>query len=129
MDANNASLLNGSSVKTNGLKDDPSTDRKPSTGQFNYQLRGLHSFFQNPFNTQTGRAAGRLGSRHVFAFLGFLGLATSYMMRVNLSVTIVDMVSTSGPKGFRYNSSSADPSDQCPTDPASDPDPQVYPSD
>ncbi len=35
-----------------------------------------------------------LGSRHVFAFMGFLGLASIYMMRINLSVAIVDMVKT-----------------------------------
>ncbi|XP_046451173.1 putative inorganic phosphate cotransporter [Daphnia pulex] len=34
------------------------------------------------------------GSRHVFAFMGFLGLASVYMMRINLSVAIVDMVRT-----------------------------------
>jgi hypothetical protein len=103
--------------------------RTVSHQQVNFQLRGLHSFFKIRLTLDLGRATGRLGSRHVFAFLGFLGLATAYMMRVNLSVAIVDMVSTSGPKGFRYNGSSADPRDQCPTDPVSDPDPQVYPSD
>ena len=34
------------------------------------------------------------GQRHLFATLGFLGLATVYMMRVNLSVAIVDMVNS-----------------------------------
>jgi hypothetical protein len=34
------------------------------------------------------------GSRHVFAVMGFLGLASVYMMRIKLSVAIVDIVKT-----------------------------------
>ena len=32
-----------------------------------------------------------LGTRHIFVFLGFLGFANVYAMRVNLSVAIVYM--------------------------------------
>ena len=35
---------------------------------------------------------GFFGTRHTFAVMAFLGLAISYMLRVNLSVAIVDMV-------------------------------------
>lgn len=40
------------------------------------------------------RQTAFFGSRHVFALMGFLGLASAYMMRNNLSVAIVDMVKT-----------------------------------
>ncbi|XP_045026535.1 putative inorganic phosphate cotransporter isoform X1 [Daphnia magna] len=42
--------------------------------------------------TEHQPTADYFGSRHKFAFMAFLGLAVVYMMRVNLSVTIVDMV-------------------------------------
>ena len=35
---------------------------------------------------------GFFGQRHIFALMTFTGLTISYMLRVNLSVAIVDMV-------------------------------------
>ena len=43
------------------------------------------------------------GCRHVFALMGFLGLASVYMMRINLSVAIVDMVKTEPTAGHSSN--------------------------
>ena len=37
------------------------------------------------------------GCRHIFAMLGFLGYASAYMTRVNISVAIVDMMHHSAP--------------------------------
>ena len=33
-----------------------------------------------------------MGTRHVFSLMAFFGLAVVYMLRVNLSVAIIDMV-------------------------------------
>lgn len=54
------------------------------------------------------------GSRHIFAFMAFLGLAVTYMMRVNLSVAIVDMVRTPAPFPTSINASLLDHTSHCP---------------
>ncbi|CAL8124169.1 unnamed protein product [Orchesella dallaii] len=46
------------------------------------------------------------GTRHTLTILGFLGFASSYSMRVNLSIAIVTMVNTSHDHGHSHNSSS-----------------------
>lgn len=67
---------------------------------------------------------GFFGSRHVFALMGFLGLAAVYMMRINLSVAIVDMVRTPNTTTFFGRSSSGgssgNGSEQCENDESGD---------
>ena len=50
-----------------------------------------------PTNFHVFNHADVFGSRHAFALMGFFGLASVYMMRINLSVAIVDMVKTPQP--------------------------------
>ena len=57
------------------------------------------------------------GCRHIFALMGFLGLASVYAMRINMSVAIVDMVKQSHRSASTsfFSSGSADnSSDSCP---------------
>ncbi|KAK7082633.1 hypothetical protein SK128_005066 [Halocaridina rubra] len=50
------------------------------------------------------------GARHTLAFLGFLGFACVYAMRVNLSVAIVAMVKSE----VKNNTNNTDDSEECP---------------
>lgn len=85
---------------------------------------------QHPHGNERGdnegpeRPDGFFGSRHVFALMGFLGLAAVYMMRINLSVAIVDMVRTPNTTTFFGRSgsggSSGNGSEQCENDESGD---------
>jgi len=64
---------------------------------------------ETPLNGNRGRV-GCCSSRNVFAFMGFLGFANVYAMRVNLSVAIVAMVNSTA----TASNSSID-NDTCPS--------------
>lgn len=61
-------------------------------------------------------------ARFVVGFMGFLGLALVYAMRVNLSVAIVAMVNST-----TVVDNSTTPSDACPRPPSPDPTPEPEP--
>ncbi|KAI9555355.1 hypothetical protein GHT06_017871 [Daphnia sinensis] len=66
-------------------------------------------------STEHKPRADYFGSRHKFAFMAFLGLAVVYMMRVNLSVTIVDMVRMPSSSATTINTTKRNPtSTVCP---------------
>ena len=73
---------------------------------------------ENYFNYIKLFIAVIFGARHVFSVMGFLGLSLVYLMRVNLSVAIVDMINSttplspiSEPSFFSINESETCPND------------------
>ncbi len=116
-------LLNGASVKTYGAQQDDQVASCSPIEQVNSQPAGQASPFPHSFARRRRHLSvavlvgqsGCVGTRHVFAVLGFLGLASAYMMRVNLCVAIVDMIATPDRKTAPFtNRSASGDIDRCP---------------
>ena len=92
-------------------------ERNNATVSKGFNIHYIHFIWWNKCNEWT--VLGGLGTRHTFALMAFLGLTISYLLRVNLSVAIVDMVNRTRiihPTYSSLNPSDANSSSLCAVD-------------